>query len=148
MFTFTPYRSTHTHKTFRRCSWSRRWSKGTGQDENTSLPKHLHESSRPNRFLVINSGHFRCVGSHHTDGLKCVFFLHVHRETSSLANELPEKSDHFRFLHAACLPNLKGSVALIMTKTSPMRISIPSTFHLGLSCHYRVSSVLVSPHLF
>jgi hypothetical protein len=42
-----------------------------------------------------------------------------------LANELPEESDQFRFLRAACLANLKGSVGLILVKTSEMRSSIP-----------------------
>jgi len=52
-------------------------------------------------------------------------FLHVHREDSPLSHELPEESDQFRFLRAACLTNLKGSVGLIMSKTSVMRIPIP-----------------------
>jgi hypothetical protein len=51
--------------------------------------------------------------------------LHTHRETSALINELPEESDQFRFLHSACLTNLKGSVGLILTKFSVMWISIP-----------------------
>ena len=38
-----------------------------------------------------------------------LLFLHAHREASALANELPEESDQFRFLRAACLANLKGS---------------------------------------
>ena len=54
-----------------------------------------------------------------------LLFLHAHREASALANELPEESDQFRFLRAACLANLKGSVGLILAKTSVMRISIP-----------------------
>ena len=52
-------------------------------------------------------------------------FLHTHRETSSLTNELTEESDQFRFLHASCFANLKGAVGFIMAKTSAMRISIP-----------------------
>jgi hypothetical protein len=52
-------------------------------------------------------------------------FLHVHREASSLANDIPEESGHFRFLRAACLANIKGSVGLILAKASDMRISIP-----------------------
>ena len=48
-----------------------------------------------------------------------------HRETSVLVNELPEESDHFRFLRALCFANLKGTVGLIMAKTSAIRISIP-----------------------
>jgi hypothetical protein len=52
-------------------------------------------------------------------------FLHVHREASALANELPQESDHFRFLHVSCFANLKGAVGLIMAKASAMWISIP-----------------------
>jgi hypothetical protein len=43
----------------------------------------------------------------------------------SLANDIPEESGHFRFLRAACLGNIKGSVGLTLTKDSVMRISIP-----------------------
>ena len=39
--------------------------------------------------------------------------------------ELPEESDQFRFLKAVCFANLKGTVGLIMTKASDMRILIP-----------------------
>ena len=54
-----------------------------------------------------------------------LLFLHGHREVSALADELPEESDQFRFLRASCFANLKGTVGLIMSKTSAMRISIP-----------------------
>ena len=54
-----------------------------------------------------------------------LLFLHAHREASALANELPEESDQFRFLHSSCFAHLKGVVGLIMTKTSDIRISIP-----------------------
>jgi hypothetical protein len=54
-----------------------------------------------------------------------LLFLHAHREASALANDIPEESGHFRFLHAACLANMKGSVGLILAKASAMRISIP-----------------------
>ena len=53
----------------------------------------------------------------------CYFF--THRETSALANALPEESDQFRFLRASCFANLKGAVGLIMVKASVMWISIP-----------------------
>ena len=53
-----------------------------------------------------------------------LLFLHAH-PASTLANELPEESDQFRFLRAACLDNLKGSVGLILAKASAIRISIP-----------------------
>ena len=41
-----------------------------------------------------------------------LLFLHDHRETSALANELPEESEQFRFLRAACFANIKGSVGV------------------------------------
>ncbi len=54
-----------------------------------------------------------------------LLFLHDHRETSALANELPEESEQFRFLRAVCFAHIKGSVGLILVKASAMRISIP-----------------------
>ncbi len=54
-----------------------------------------------------------------------LLFLHAHREALALANDIPEESGHFRFLRAACLANIKGSVGLILAKTSAMSISIP-----------------------
>jgi hypothetical protein len=54
-----------------------------------------------------------------------LLFLHAHREASALANEIPEESEQFRFLRAACFANIKGSVGLILAKASVMRISIP-----------------------
>ena len=59
------------------------------------------------------------------DDFSRLLFLHSHREASALANELPEESDQFRFLRAACFANIKGSVGLILAKASAMRISIP-----------------------
>ena len=49
----------------------------------------------------------------------------IQRESSALVNELPEESDQFRSLRTTCLPNLKGSVGLILTKSSTMSTSIP-----------------------
>jgi hypothetical protein len=54
-----------------------------------------------------------------------LLFLHAHREASVLTNDILEESGLFRFLRAACLANLKGSVSLILAKASAMRISIP-----------------------
>ncbi len=59
------------------------------------------------------------------DDFSRLLFLHTHRESSVLANEIPEESDQFRFLRAACYTNIKGSVGLILAKASVMRISIP-----------------------
>jgi hypothetical protein len=54
-----------------------------------------------------------------------LLFLHAHREASALANEIPEESEQFRFLRVACFANIKGSVGLILAKSSVMWISIP-----------------------
>ena len=54
-----------------------------------------------------------------------LLFFHAHREGSTLTNELPEESDQFRLIRSSCLAKLKGTVGLIMAKTSAIRISIP-----------------------
>jgi hypothetical protein len=59
------------------------------------------------------------------DDFSRLLFLHGHRESSALTNEIPEESEQFRFLRAACYANIKGSVGLILGKASAMRISIP-----------------------
>jgi hypothetical protein len=59
------------------------------------------------------------------DDFSRLLFLHAHREASALTNELPEESEQFRFLRTVCFANIKGSVGLILTKASAMRISIP-----------------------
>ena len=51
-----------------------------------------------------------------------LLFLHPHRESSALTNELPEESDQFLFLLVSCFANLKGVVGLIMAKVSTMWI--------------------------
>ncbi len=55
------------------------------------------------------------------DDFSRLLFFDTHREGCTLVNELSEVSDPFRFLHTASLSNLKGSVGLILTKTSAMR---------------------------
>ncbi len=59
------------------------------------------------------------------DDFLSLLFLHAHRETSALVNDIPEESGHFRFFRGVCLANIKGSLGLILTKASTMRISIP-----------------------
>ncbi len=82
-----------------------------------------------------------------------LLFLHAHREASVLTNEIPEESEQFRFLHSACFPNIKGSVGLILSKTSAMRISIPldlsSRTFIPLPCFMRSRRVtpLLAPSL-
>ena len=54
-----------------------------------------------------------------------LLFLHAHREDSILTGELPEESEPFRFLRASRLSDLKGSVGLILAKSSVMWVTIP-----------------------
>jgi hypothetical protein len=87
------------------------------------------------------------------DDFSRLLFLHAHREASVLANELPEESEQFRFLRAACFANIKGSVGLILAKASAMRISIPldlsSRPFIPLPCFMRPRRVtpLLAPSL-
>jgi hypothetical protein len=75
------------------------------------------------------------------DDFSRLLFLHVHHEDSFLTNEIPEESNQFRFLRVACYANIKGSVGLILTKASDMRISIPldlsSRSFIPLTCFIR-----------
>jgi hypothetical protein len=71
------------------------------------------------------------TSGHIYDDFLRLLFLHAHREASALAHEIPEESGQFRFLRSACLDNIEGSVGLIFSKDSVMRISIP----LDLSSH-------------
>jgi hypothetical protein len=70
-----------------------------------------------------------------------------------LVNEIPEESDQFRFLRATYYDNVKGSVGLILVKTSVMRISIPldlsSRSFIPLPCFIRSKRPLplLSPSL-
>jgi hypothetical protein len=59
------------------------------------------------------------------DDISRSLFLHAHRDASTLTNEIPEESGQFHFLRPTCYADIKGSVGLILTKTSSMRISIP-----------------------
>jgi hypothetical protein len=89
----------------------------------------------------------------HRDDFIRLLFLHSHREASVLANELPEETDQFRFLRAACFANIKGSVGLILVKASDIRISIPldlsSRSFIPLPCFMRSRRVtpLIVPSL-
>ena len=42
-----------------------------------------------------------------------LLFLHAHRDASALAGELPEESDQFRFLRAACWLTLRALLVLL-----------------------------------
>ncbi len=67
-----------------------------------------------------------------------LYIDHSHREVSTLGNDILEESvtfDVFRFLRAACLANIKGSVGLILAKSSVMRIFIPLDLSSLLNLH-------------
>jgi hypothetical protein len=87
------------------------------------------------------------------DDFSRLLFLHAHREASDLSNEIPEESEQFRFLRAACYPNIKGSVGLILAKASTIRISIPldlsSRSFIPLPCfmRFRRAATLLAPSL-
>ncbi len=71
---------------------------------------------RPEPIVILpvavnTSGHFY-------DDFSCLLFLHTDRETSTLTDEIPEESEQFGFLRAACFGNIKGSVGLILAKPS------------------------------
>jgi hypothetical protein len=75
----------------------------------------------------------------------------THREISVLTNELPEESDHFRFLRTACLANLKGTIVLNLVKSFGYRdlhLDHPLDLSSLTFIHCLGSSVLVAPHLF
>ena len=87
------------------------------------------------------------------DDFSRLLFLDTHREASALSHDLPEELDQFRFLRAACLVNIKGSVGLILAKASDMWISIPldlsSRSFIPLPCFIRSrrSTPLLVPSL-
>ncbi len=82
-----------------------------------------------------------------------LLFLHVYREASVLTNEIPEESDQFRLLRAACYVNIKGSMGLILAKDSDMKISIPldlsSRHFIPIPCFIRSRhpTTLLAPSL-
>jgi hypothetical protein len=75
--------------------------------------------------------------------------LNVNLEASVLANEIPEESEQFRFLRAVCYTNIDGSVGLILTKDSAMRIFIPLDLSSrSFTPHMRGLSAFRTPHSF
>ena len=82
-----------------------------------------------------------------------LLFLHANREASALAGEVPEESAQFRFIRAACLANLKGSLGLTLAKAAAMRLTIPLDLStkpfipLPRFIRTRVSTPLLTPSL-
>jgi hypothetical protein len=81
------------------------------------------------------------TSDHIYDDFSRLLFLYPNREASALTNEIPEESDQFRFLRTGSHTSIKGSVGLILTKVSSMRISIPfdlsSRSFIPLPCFIR-----------
>ena len=82
-----------------------------------------------------------------------LLFLHVNREVSLLTRKVPEESVQFRFIRAACLDNLKGSLGLMLAKAAAMRFTIPLDLStkpfipLPRFIRTRVSTPLLTPSL-
>jgi hypothetical protein len=76
-------------------------------------------------FILLKINRLKNTTGRMYDKFIRLLFFHTHRETSVLTNELSEESDQFRFLRVSCFANMKGTVGLIMTKTSTIWISIP-----------------------
>ena len=95
------------------------------------------------------------TSDHIHDDFSRLLLLYTHPEVSDLTNEVPEESDQVRFLRAACWTNLKGSVGLILAKSSVMRtqVSIPldlssrSFIPLPSFIRSRIPTPLLSPSI-
>jgi hypothetical protein len=64
------------------------------------------------------------VTSHLYDDFLFLLFLNTQCETSASSRDLPEVSDQFRFRDTVRFTHLKGSVGVILTKTSTMEVGI------------------------
>jgi hypothetical protein len=82
-------------------------------DENIGLMSWISARSLTTLVLVVIGKSSLCI------------FRTVQREKKIPPPEIPEESEQFRFLRAACYVNIKGSVGLILATASAMRISIP-----------------------
>ncbi len=104
----------------RRKSWW--WSKDGVQEKDFTLLYHQLYVNLPDPIVFLP------VTVDTSDRIYDVFsrllFLLVHRETSGLTNEMPEESGQFRFLRDVFSVNIKGSMGLILTKVSTIRISM------------------------
>ena len=80
-----------------------------------------------------------------------LLWFHTNWEGNALEGELTEESAQFRFIRAACLTNLKGSIGLMLAKVSVMRVTIPldlstrSFIPLPRFIHTRTTSSLLTP---
>ncbi len=97
----------------------------------SKLPSSLSQKSAKKKKFYVSLGALgRWLAAVDTTGrvyddFSRLLFLHAHREASALGNEIPEESDQFRFLRVSSYTNIKGSVGLILAKTSSVRISVP-----------------------
>ena len=120
------------------------------------LTEHSHTESHPMTLLILTvlwntdksdpiivmSVVVNTSGLVYDDFVRLIF-LYVYHESSDLAGELPEESDHFRFLLTTSLTNLKESVGLSLHKPRQVGLLFPSTCLHGLSYLSLVSFTLV-----
>ena len=111
--------------------------------ENNHYRQNYAELPKPVVFMPVPAS---TSGRINEDFLR-LLFLHANRETIVLVGELPEESAQFRFIRASCLVNVKGSVGLMLTKVSVMRVTIPLDLSTQTFC-YHVLFTLVSQRLF
>ena len=113
---------THTHRV---SSTGDPQSDGTLKNAVSKKIRHYRQfysdKSDPVIFLSVSVN----TSGHIYEDFVRLLFLHAKREASILVGELPEESDQFRFLRAARLATLKGTVGLILAKVSAMRVTIP-----------------------
>jgi hypothetical protein len=121
--THTRYDTSHVHTTGQmtntRCSDDAPESDGNFREK--ILHYHQLYINRPDHSISFIPVAVDTTGLIYDD-FSHLSFLHPNRETSALDNEIP---DQFRYLRVDSYPNFKGSVGLILVKTSDMRISVP-----------------------
>ena len=92
--------------------------------------RHYHNVSlnRPDPiiFLLVTED----TSGHSYDDFVRLIFLHAHRETSVLTNELLEESDQFHVLRVTCFANLMS----YHTVFSPFTRTFSSVFCLNVTC--------------
>ena len=93
----------------------------TVQLKNDHYRQNYTEVSESVVFMSVSGSTFGRIN----EDFLSLMYLHTHWEGSTLTGEFPEESDQFRFIRAACLANLKGSIGLMLAKVSVMRVTIP-----------------------
>ena len=110
----------HTNGKLTHCLRSTGAPQSDGSLNNDARIKNNHyrqkyaELPEPVVFMTVSAS---TSGRINEEFLRLVF-LHSLRDVSVWAGELPGESAQFRFIRAACLANLKGSIGLMLAKAS------------------------------